>query len=142
MINGNTFLVGSALKSLQYRRKGFLCSINIGGMLPPVLEIILISAQFLKVSGRPQPTASVPFGQVPHMFAVQQVHCKTHCVQVTPRGSLTLQLNIPCFSESCGIWNPTSLVPETYSGYLSKHSCVASYRGLLLGHNKSSNRPQ
>lgn len=36
--------------------------------MPEVEVTILMSAQFLNVSGRPHPTASVPFAQVPHML--------------------------------------------------------------------------
>jgi hypothetical protein len=40
----------------------------IRGGIAPVLVTILTSAQLRKISGLPQPTASVPFSQVPHMF--------------------------------------------------------------------------
>jgi len=41
---------------------------TIRGGIAPVLVTILTSAQLRKISGLPQPTASVPFSQVPHMF--------------------------------------------------------------------------
>jgi hypothetical protein len=40
---------------------------KIGGKLAELVTI-LMSAQFLKISAIPQPTASVPLSQVPHIF--------------------------------------------------------------------------
>uniref|UniRef100_A0A182Q4G7 Farnesoic acid O-methyl transferase domain-containing protein n=1 Tax=Anopheles farauti TaxID=69004 RepID=A0A182Q4G7_9DIPT len=75
------------------------------------------------------------------MFPVKYVHCSTHCVQLTYSGNCTRYRNTSFFFESGGMKKRTSRVPARYSGYRSKHSCVASARGLLFGQRYSSNRP-
>ena len=69
-----------------------------GGGTLPSLFVILISAQFTKVSCGPLPIPQSLFPSHPQLFPTRHHHCNTQWSHVKPLGSLSLIVNtsFPC----------------------------------------------
>ena len=120
------------LKSLKYKRNG-LSKIDIRpGGNPAVFVTMLMSAQFLKVSGLPQPIASVPLAHIPHMLPKNVVRLNYVMVQFLIKILVKANLyskSIVVHTENKWYMGAIELYSEIFLSSLYPQGCKTSHPG-------------